>query len=262
MALAVVSFVGVTMIELNIDSNPSLLLFIFFGAVTAYNFIKYATLARFRHRSLTNSLRAIQIFSLFCFIGLVYFALKQPLPVLVAAGAFGLISLLYVVPLSSTRKNLRSVSRVKIVVIAFSWAGVTIILPALTRDVIYIYALTAIFIQRFLFVVVLTLPFDIRDLGLDEPELSTIPQIYGVENTRTVGIIFLSLVAVIEVLKLWAAPIEIIILIAVVTITYFLVRKSTEAQSKYFTSFWIEGIPILWWLLLLLANKFIAQSIL
>lgn len=254
-ALSVVALVVVTTLEFNIEANISLLLFIFFGTITAYNFIKYATVAKFRHRSLSVSLRIIQVFSFLCFLGLIYFALRQPPAVLSASAALGLISLLYIIPFSPEHKNLRSVSGIKIFVIAFSWAGVTVILPILTVDHIHTLPVLLTFIQRFLFIVVLTLPFDIRDLGLDEPQLGTIPQIYGAERAKTIGIVLLSLVVLLEIFKTWMATQEIMVLIIVVLITYYLVRKSTRVQSKYFASFWVEGVPILWWALLLLASS-------
>jgi hypothetical protein len=204
-ALAVVALAVVTMLEFNIDTNLSILLFIFFGTVTAYNFIKYATVAKLRHRSLSLNLRVIQVFSFLCFIGLIYFAFKQPLSVLIASGVLGLVPLLYEIPLLPRAQNLRSLSGIKIFVIAFSWAGVTVILPALTGDVIYIYPVFITFIQRCLFIIVLTLPFDIRDLGLDEPQLGTIPQIYGAESAKAAGIFLLSLVVLLEVFKIGAS---------------------------------------------------------
>src|SRR5699024_8553294 len=166
-ALAVVALAGVTMREFNIESNASLLLFIFFGTVTAYNFIKYAAVAKFRHRSLSVNLRAIQIFSFLCFIGLVYFASRQTWPILFASGLLGLVSLFYEIPLYPQSKNLRSISGIKIFVIALSWAGVTVILPALAGHVFYTYVFLIIFLQCCFFLFAITFPFDIIDIVLD-----------------------------------------------------------------------------------------------
>jgi len=43
---------------------------LFFGGVSGYNFVKYAEVAGLHHRSLTKSLRKIQIFSFICGVGL------------------------------------------------------------------------------------------------------------------------------------------------------------------------------------------------
>src|SRR5699024_7401468 len=109
--------------------------------------------------------------------------------------------------------------------------------------------------QRFLFIIVLTLPFDIRDLGLDEPQLGTIPQLYGTERVKLISVALLSLVAVLEIFKTGVISPQIIVLMVILAITYYLVQKSTRTPSTYLVSFWIEGVPILWWALLLLASS-------
>ncbi len=254
-ALAVVAFTGVTIFSFDIERNWELLLFTFFGTVTGYNFIKYSTVAKFHHRSLTGNLRIIQIFSLLCFIGLIYFALRQPLSVLIASAVFGLLMVLYALPVFANNKNLRSISGIKIFIIAFVWAGVTVALPVLTSDGIYLIPFIIEFIQRCLFVMVLTLPFDIRDLNFDQEHLGTIPQLYGKEKTSKVGTVLLSAVLFLEVIKPVVEARETVVLLIIIVITYFLIRKSIRQQSKYFASFWVEGVPILWWGLLYLFNK-------
>lgn len=251
-ALAVVAFAGVTMQRFETEINHNLLLFIFFGAVTAYNFIKYSAVAKFHHLSLKKNLRVIQLYSLFCFIGLIYFALKQPLSVIVASAVFGLLALFYALPVFPDSKNLRSISGLKIFIIALVWAGVTVVLPVLTGRDVYIFSFVLTLVQRFLFVIVLTIPFDIRDLRFDQSHLGTIPQLYGPEKARSAGVVFLSIVVILEALKPVVEAGEIIALLVIVAVTYFLIRKAVEGQSKYLASFWIEGVPILWWGLLCL----------
>ena len=41
-----------------------------------------------------------------------------------------------------------------------------------------------LFVQFFLFVIVCTMPFEIRDLKYDSNDLKTIPQIYGINNSK------------------------------------------------------------------------------
>ncbi|MDX1317447.1 MAG: hypothetical protein R3262_07845, partial [Xanthomarina gelatinilytica] len=78
-ALAVFALSWVTLLEFGIPYDRAVLYFIFFASITGYNFVKYFGLARFHHRSLTNWLKLIQVFSLMCFIGMCYFALKLEL---------------------------------------------------------------------------------------------------------------------------------------------------------------------------------------
>ena len=101
--------------------------------------------------------------------------------------------------------------------------------------------------QRYLFVIAATLPFEIRDLKLDHPNLSTWPQRWGVKNTKIFGFILLIFFLFLEALFSFSSSYEIISIIAILLMAFILMSK--KEQSKYFSSFWVEGIPILWLLL-------------
>ena len=104
---------------------------------------------------------------------------------------FGGITFLYAIPLLPKRyfidnqKNLREIGGLKIYIIAIVWTFTTVTLPlienktAITTDVI----ITSV--QRFLFVIVLMLPFEIRDLNYDSLKLATIPQKIGIKKNRS-----------------------------------------------------------------------------
>lgn len=252
-SVAVVSFAAITYLNFNTKPDPDLLLFIFFGTVTGYNFVKYAAVAGFQHFSLSQPLRIIQIYSFFCFVGLMWFTLKLPADVLFAAGILGVINVLYAFPLFSG-DNLRSVTGIKIFIIALVWTGVTVLLPVLEAEMEFTVNHLMASLQRFLFVIVLTLPFDIRDLRFDTEQLGTIPQIFGVKTTRIIGITFLVIIFLLEFFQSSANATEILILLVVVIITAYLLRKSVIRQTKYYASFWVEGIPILWLGLLMLSR--------
>ena len=72
-AIAVCSFVGVTLIEFDISISNDLLGFIFFGTITGYNFVKYAKSIRTRFVDLYLYLKIIQVLSL---VALLYFSLQ------------------------------------------------------------------------------------------------------------------------------------------------------------------------------------------
>jgi len=62
-ALAVYSLVRITESYFQLSYNENLDYFIFYATITGYNFIKYAGVAKFYHRSLTKSMRLIQVFN-------------------------------------------------------------------------------------------------------------------------------------------------------------------------------------------------------
>ena len=55
-ALAAVAFVKITEIYFDLPSNFYFDLFVLFGTITGYNFVKFAGVAKLHHRSLTDSL--------------------------------------------------------------------------------------------------------------------------------------------------------------------------------------------------------------
>lgn len=258
-ALAVTSFAGITMLihDLNMDHN--LLFFIFFGTITGYNFVKYSGVAKFQHFNLSVNLKIIQVFSLLCFLVLIYYALKQPVYVILATVFLGLLTLLYSLPVFSNSKNLRSFTGVKIFVIAFVWAGVTVILPALEPGLITDEDIYVEFVQRTMFVIVLTIPFDIRDIHFDSDQLGTIPQIFGVKKARTFGISLLIAVLMSEFFKQVTGISEIMVLVLIILLTAFLIQKSVIRQRRYFASFWVESVPVLWLIFLVLTEIFVSN---
>lgn len=93
----------------------------------------------------------------------------------------GAISLLYDVPIRAHR--LRDLGSVKIFLIGLVWASVTVWLPAFDAGYPFSNAnVWLIWLQRLLFILAITLPFDIRDILIDKAlDLTTIPRIIGVE---------------------------------------------------------------------------------
>ena len=91
-AVAVYSLVRITESYFQLSYNENLDYFIFYATITGYNFIKYAGVAKFYHRSLTKSMRLIQIFSLLCFCLLVYYGLKLGTNTLFYFLPFGLLT--------------------------------------------------------------------------------------------------------------------------------------------------------------------------
>jgi hypothetical protein len=255
-ALAVYSFVRITEIYFNLPYNEALNYFVFFGTITGYNFVKYAGVAKLHHRSLTNALKTIQIFSFFCFLAMCYYIYQIPIKTLLLCIPFCLITVLYAIPfLSGFHKNLRQISYLKIIVVAFVWSGFTVLIPVF--DVLKEINLTVVLstIQRFLIVVVLILPFDIRDVKYDAISLQTIPKKIGVEKTKRLGLMFMVISLVVEYFLGLQIQSKNSFLLFFFLVIIFLMRAKKE-QSKYYSSFWVEALPIFWWLILLRFHNF------
>lgn len=250
-ALAVVSLAVITAFHHRLPVDLTLLLFIFFGTVTAYNFVKYAGVTGLHHRSLTKSLKNIQIFSILNFLGIAVFLFFIPFKAALWTAGFGILTILYALPILARRRNLRSVSGLKIFIIAFVWAGMTVIVPLVAANHIPSEALVIEFLQRFLLVLVWILPFEIRDLKYDLEQLGTLPQKVGVTPTKTLGILLLFGVMGLELIKDTSTEESLTALAFTATLSAIMVWKAKEDQSPYFAALWVEGLPVFWLLLLL-----------
>ena len=250
--LAVFAMVRITELYYNLPYNEALNYVFLFGTITGYNFIKYAGIAKLYHSSLTKNLKIIQVFSLFCFLLLLYYLSLLSLENILYLIPIGVFTLLYAIPVFvGFTKNLRNIPVVKIWVIALVWTMSTVFLPLLAVKEAIGFKTVLLGIQRFLFVVVLTLPFDIRDFRFDKRDLKTIPQLVGVARTKKIGFIFLVITLVIEFYITPSTTHKSIFLLTFLTLLFFLQRAETK-QSKYYASFWVEAIPIFWGVLLFL----------
>ena len=248
-ALAVCGFVGVSVLEFDISVSDDLLGFLFFGTITGYNFVKYADKISFKKWNLL--LGKIQIFSFFCFLALIYYSFQLPFKTLAVTFGFATLTFFYAIPFL-TYKRLRALVGLKIIIVAIVWAGVSLIIPLVNENVILTNSNWIGFLQRILFVLVLTLPFEIRDLKYDELALGTLPQRVGVKSTKIIGTLLLLVILIVEFLKQeinWIYTISLIIISGIMAVFLYLSEKE---QSKYFASFWVESIPILWLVIIIL----------
>ena len=251
-ALSVYALVRMTEHMFQIHVNQAVAFFAFFGTIVGYNFVKYDSLVRTKKLQMRNSLKAIIIFSLFSFFGVGFFFFQQQRITQIVSVAFLVLTLLYTLPFFPNRKNARNWAGVKIYIVALCWVGVTLVLPILNAEI----AITSDFylkcVQRFLLIFTLILIFEIIDLANDDPHLQTVPQQIGVKRTKILGYILMIIFYFLEFLKTnFDQKQPIINLILVIFIALFLLFAN-EKRSKYYTSFWVESIPIFWWLMLLI----------
>lgn len=251
-ALAVTAFAFITIHQFQLYHDPALYNFIFSSTVVSYNLTKYLPLTGSDTIRLTPFLKWIGVITgggLFVMFATLFYLKPETI---LAASVLGIVTAAYALPVSENRKNLRHVYGIKILIIAFVWAGTTVGLPLINFGVNHagIAEIALEGLQRFLFVAVLILPFDIRDLQNDTPTLGTIPQIAGIKQTNRIGILLLITCLLIEVLQYPVLSNSFFILLFICVITALMVQRSMDTQSAYFASFRVEGIPIIWALLL------------
>lgn len=259
-ALSVYALTYITLLEFGFPYEKNVLYFVFFASITGYNFVKYFGVAKFHHRGLAGWLKAIQVFSFFAFVFMCYYGFQLSTKTLVCISGFGLVTFLYAIPFLpkdlflDQQNNLRSIGGLKIYLIGLVWMGVTVFLPIVENS----YTIDADVIltagQRYMYILVLMLPFEIRDLKYDSLKLSTVPQKIGVKGTKFMGVLLLVLCFLLEFFKDETHQIKIMVLLIISIVTGVSVLLSSKKQSVYFASFWVEALPILWLALMLLLD--------
>lgn len=249
-ALAVTALSVVTVMQYGFVPEPVLLLFIFLGTIVGYNFVKYAGVSNLHHLEITRNIFLIRLFSILCLAGMVYLSFLLPVTVLITVSIFGSLTILYAIPFYKSR-NLRNFSGAKIYIIALVWTGMTVLVPLEFHNVGF--GLKTFFqcAEIFLFVITLTLPFEIRDLKFDETELATIPQKIGINKTKWLGTGLLLMIIVLSTLQNSVPQNYFPVGVAIALLTGLLLWGAKVKQGRYYAAFWVEGIPILWLVLLL-----------
>ena len=254
-ALAVFSLVYVTTITLNISINSHLIYFIFFGTIVCYNFIKYGVEADKYFLVANPYHKNIQIISFLSGAVALYHVLFLNKHTWSLFVVLGFLVILYALPLLPSAKNLRSFGGLKIVVVALVWAMTTVLLPYFSEKEEVSWDVAIETIQRFLFVLVLLIPFEIRDLAYDDVKLKTLPQRYGVTNTKLIGA-FLSLVFFLATfLKDQIGVNELLVKGILFLGLCGLMYVTKRNQTKYYASFWVEAVSIIWLVVLLILEK-------
>lgn len=245
-ALAILSLLLATSYTLNIPVDFHLALFLFFGSISCYNFVKYGVEAE-KYLKLTNSYhKGIQLFSFVTLFFAAYHAHLIRRETLFGVVVLVLLTGLYALPLLPKSRNLRSLGGLKIFIVAVVWAGATVYLPVLEADYELSWDVGIEAVQRVLIVLILLVPFEIRDLKYDAPDLRTLPQRYGVRKTKFLAILLLILFFLITFFKDDIMPFEILEKGILSLLFLIMLWRTREGQSKYFASFWVEGIPVLW----------------
>ncbi|TAI49715.1 hypothetical protein [Flagellimonas allohymeniacidonis] len=245
-AFAVVSLFIITTQMLNISLNFSLVGFIFFATIVCYNFVKYGVEAE-KYLIVANAYhKNIQIFSFLSFGLALLFGAQLSKELWLAILLLGMLSALYAIPLLPSLKNLRNLGGLKVYVVAAVWSGFTVLLPILEAKLSFSWDLGVLLVQRFILVLILILPFEIRDLKWDDPKLRTIPQVIGVQQTRILGVVLTGIFFLMTFLKDDVTQQEIIARLFLTSLLMLFFRSGSRFHKDYFVSLWVEAIPIFW----------------
>ena len=250
-ALSCFALVHLTYSMFHISFNTNVACFTFFGTIVGYNFVKYDALIRVKNLQMTLQLKTIAVLSLLSllFSGYYFYQLEKHTQII--GFVFLIITLLYTLPFFPNKKNARNWAGIKIYVVALCWVGVTLFMPIINSDYSFTGSVFLVAIQRFILIFVLVLIFEIIDLKWDDPNLKTVPQQIGVLYTKRVGVILMVSFFLLEFLSNDFRIEFLALKIGLAITTVLFLVFANENRSRYYASFWVESIPIFWWLFLM-----------
>lgn len=252
--LAAFCLTQITMNEFAAE-NRSLAYFVFFSTILAYNFMRVFQLNRINSTIaiwIRSNKNGLIVLNSICLVLVVFLSLNfRPSTILVLL-PFLLASFFYVIPGSSRLKGLRHVPGFKLFLISFTWAGVTLYLPLFVAQLQETDGIWIAFVQRFLFIMALAIPFDIRDAHFDFPDLKTLPQLIGIKSSKVVAILAMIIFALLELYRITNIDAAFIVSIVITVLAILLILGSVVGQKRFYSSFWVESVPVFWYILLLI----------
>ena len=166
--------------------------------------------------------------------------ISQPIFIWVAFGFVSVLTFCYALPFGA-KMGLRFVPTIKVFVVALCWTVfVMISLTELPKNVFVLVSTKAL-----LWMICLILPFELRDLQKDDKALKTLPQLLGVNGVKLLGYIFIGVTAF---LSFKTVAVEVLLWVewGMLLLLAIALYVASPKRSPLFTSFWVEGIPILW----------------
>lgn len=243
---------------LNLLMDLKWITFLFFSSVSYYNIVKFGGLLLKSKNKPTSLLIFVRILTkisllvalvLFCFFS---FELQ------IFIVGHGLLSMAYALPVLSSKPQLRNHGFLKVFIVAFIWTSFTFLAPILieyglefAQQHTFIWDWILLYIQRFILVVILMIPFELRDMQQDQLYSRTIPQYFGISNTKWLGALLAMVWLILTFVRERYVFVEVSSRFVIWLVLLLIVGLSSTRQRPYFASFWVEAVPMLFWLILI-----------
>ena len=270
-SLCAVAQALVTYQLLNVKPEKYILALLFFATLAQYNFSillskpvkpQNSPFRRvrwiFSHYQLMITLTIVAILSLIPLV----FLLSVPSQILLIF--LGVLSVAYALPIFSfhdKRFGLRNIPGIKLFLIAMVWSLSTVLLPIVEMETTVGFAVSSretilLVTKRFLLVVAITIPFDIRDLFQDRSSaLKTIPVLLGEKKAYLFCQIILSIYLGLLFLFTDRFDQNFIALSLTIFLAGWLIFKSNFTKDEYYYFLYLDGILILQFLMLIAVNQ-------
>lgn len=235
-------------------NNQTFANFVFFATILSYNLIRFAQMEKIQSMVsiwIRANKKYLVILNVVALLGSIFYLISFSFEEILQMIPFVIATLLYVFPHKKKNLGLRTIPGLKLFIISITWAGLTLYLPLFSYDLINSEAGYISLVQRFLFILAITIPFDIRDAQFDLPGLHTLPQQLGVSNSKIIAVLALFTVVLLDTMIPYTHPGFFRINLFIMVLSVIMITFSGTKRGRYYTAFWIESLPILWYLLYL-----------
>jgi hypothetical protein len=236
--IAVMALVYVTQFSGSLEIDSVYACSVFFGTVLSYNFLKYVEVFR-RSGFHSKTFQSILIVTVLAVIGFFFFFLELKRNAQIHLAISGILVILY--PL------IRKCGWLKLFFVSVAVTNVTVYIPYLLHHSSQTEILISV-LQRFFITTSLLIPFEIMDSKTDTSNMKTLPRMIGIARAKVFGILLLVPFVVLEFIKQSSSY----TVLPIGMITALFIHFTFLTRTKYYTSFWLESVPIFWLLLLLL----------
>ncbi len=222
------------LVQLSVSQWSSYSFLVLFGTVVGYNFLKYSEWFLSNKPIRIHLIEIVSVTSIAA-AGFILLFFQQDVAVqLHLIVALGLV-VLY--------PFIRELGWLKPFFVSGVVSYITVVIPLKSSvDVAWFFA------QRFLLLSSVMIPFEILDSTTDAVAMKTLPHLFGIARTKQIGYVLVGLFCIASFHTLSMLYPYIIYALSSVVAIYF----SSEKRSWYYTAFWVESLPILWLLLLML----------
>lgn len=229
-----------------------------FSTLLVYNLLRWVKLKRIRSTHLTIQQAGLPAnvhagLVLLAALGLAFTLRHLPEAGLLILTVAALPAISYgfrIIPSSKGWLSPRELPHVKLPLIAFVWTLATVLYPAvqaenhlqLPSNQVLLYGA-----ERLLFVLALTIPFDVRDMHLDDLSIRTLPMAIGQRRSGYLAMLILSLLSMLHLVYSEASAdyaYSSVYAGSALAIWPLAHRKLNELPPLYFTGF-LDGMLIL-----------------
>ena len=246
LSICLLAFCTVSYITLDIDISFLILLSSFAATLVIYNYIKFFSDNLFLEHKQTLSKKLIKTITI---IFLIILILVIPfLNFITVAIGFVIFTftIAYVIPIFGLKKNFRNFGGIKVLIVSICWSATSVLVPVAESQLFLDQKSIIVFFQRIFLIFACTIPFEIRDLKYDLSALQTIPQVYGIQKTKFLAILSLSIFLIFSFQLHYENSVIFFSELMVSMFVACLVIYSEKQQKKYFSSFFVESVPIVW----------------